>query len=507
MKKKQFQFGGRRYEISFKNEKKGPINIGSESWFVPSIDYLKEKKQVLIIGAGWYGCHTALALKKAHPAWDIYLFEKKANIFSAISGLFGIRLHTGPHYPRSKVTREACHQGFINFRKDYPELINDHSYSIYGLGNKDAAGRPSKVTVDEFSAVCQEFGNAREIQPKEWNYQNLLYAVDIDEPSVIVGKPLRGFFAKKLKEADVKVYTNTNVTHLEKQGNKIAVKYSKKYDYRKHEKSFDQVINTTSYQSLIPSPPPLGINVVYQVCLALDYKHKVDPLPEKPFSFIGMDGGFPSFMPCANHADRSKPVAKYILTNGEYTQHSFNTANEAHAFLAQLKNTRDTYVSTEVRKKCEAEMQRFYPNFLNEFKYKAWRGTVLCKLVTDTEVRCAVTYKDEKGVITVTPGKISEISATAKEVEALILNSNESIVKEGQYSYIEAGVFARARKEFATKPKENSVKTSDLKSFSNYSAEVYQKPSFWQQSLSFLQDACFEPLKAIERTRLYAGVN
>ncbi len=197
-KKKSLQFGKfGEYEISFNlGGKKRPINIGYGNWFIPAIDYFKEKKKVLFIGAGWSGCHTALALKKEHPAWDIYIFEKNADIFSGISGLFGIRLHRGPHYPRSKETREACHKGFIKFNEDYPKLINDHAYSIYGLGNKDATGKPPKVTVKQFSAVCQEFGNAREIQPEKWNFKNLDYAVDIDEPSVVVGKPLRRFFLK-----------------------------------------------------------------------------------------------------------------------------------------------------------------------------------------------------------------------------------------------------------------------------------------------------------------------
>ncbi len=244
------------------------------------------------------------------------------------------------------------------------------------------------------------------------------------------------------------------------------------------------MINTTSYQSLIPSNLPLDIDVVYQVCLALVYKHKVKPLPKKPFSFIVMDGGFPCLMPYDDRLDRSKPVEKYILTNGEYTQHSFSTAKEAHEFLAKLKVKKDTYVSTEVRKKCEAEMLRFYPNFLNEFKYKGWKGTVLCKPITETELRCSATYQDEKGVITVTPGKISEISATAKEVDALILG--KSIVKEGQYSYVKNGVLDRARKEFSEKPKGSVGNTALLKSFSDYSSKIYQKssfPVFWQQSL------------------------
>ena len=63
-------------------------------------------KKVIIVGGGWYGAHLALALKKAE--YDVEIFEKNDDIFKAVSGNFGIRLHKGPHYPRSPETRKTC---------------------------------------------------------------------------------------------------------------------------------------------------------------------------------------------------------------------------------------------------------------------------------------------------------------------------------------------------------------------------------------------------------------
>lgn len=70
------------------------------------------KKKIAIIGSGWYGVHIALVLKKECPSYKVTLFEKSPDIFSEISGKFGIRLHSDLYYPRSEATRIACHKGF-----------------------------------------------------------------------------------------------------------------------------------------------------------------------------------------------------------------------------------------------------------------------------------------------------------------------------------------------------------------------------------------------------------
>lgn len=96
--------------------------------------------KIAVIGGGWYGCHIARVLKLA--GHDVTLFESHEQIFRGISGRFGIRLHAGPHYPRSEKTRKSCREGFAEFANTYPELVVKHAYSIYGLGTLDANNEP-----------------------------------------------------------------------------------------------------------------------------------------------------------------------------------------------------------------------------------------------------------------------------------------------------------------------------------------------------------------------------
>jgi hypothetical protein len=98
--------------------------------------------KIAIVGAGWYGCHLALKLKKA--GHSVVLLEKNSDISMQISGKFGIRLHLSPHYPRSDATTNNCRNNFEKFKNEYSDLIVEHDYSIYGLGNFDADGLPSK---------------------------------------------------------------------------------------------------------------------------------------------------------------------------------------------------------------------------------------------------------------------------------------------------------------------------------------------------------------------------
>ncbi len=61
---------------------------------------------IAIIGAGWYGAHLACELAKQRHT--VTLIEKNIAILSETSGTFGVRLHRGPHYPRSSETRKGC---------------------------------------------------------------------------------------------------------------------------------------------------------------------------------------------------------------------------------------------------------------------------------------------------------------------------------------------------------------------------------------------------------------
>ncbi|WP_010597021.1 hypothetical protein [Rickettsiella massiliensis] len=295
-------------------------------------------------------------------------------------------------------------------------------YSVYGLGIIDANGNPSKVGKEEFDSVCKEFESYKEIQPDEWGYNNLSFAVDIEEPSLVLGEPLRHFFIKKLEEAGVRLLREFDVIKVKKRiDNKLVVSGKSGKINNNQRFVFNYVINTTSYQTLIPDPRGLSLKmeIVYQSCLALMYEYTERPLPNLPFSFIVMDGWFPCLMPYDDRTNKNEIFSKYIMTHGKWTtMGSYKTADEAKNHLHSIG---DEFIAQHVKPNCEKEMERFWPGFKQKFIYIEWIGTVLAKIKTDKEFRSAVIFQNKKNkMIYVIPGKVSNIFDAGEEVLSLV---------------------------------------------------------------------------------------
>ena len=424
-------------------------------------------KKIAIVGAGWYGCHLARVLKLA--GFEVTLLEKHADIFKGISGKFGIRCHSGLHYPRSQAMRVNCQERYAEFIKTYPDLVLEHTYSIYGLGNLDADNEQSKTDFTTFKKVGKEANNSREIDPKQWGYNNLQCAFNVEESSILIDNILREKFRQKLLNANVKIVCNFTVNKLIKsENNKIIV-----IGEGATPEIFDHVINATSYQTLLPLEQslPFDINIFYQPCLALVYEDrlsKVMSLP--PFSFIVMDGWFPCIMPYISHSEAlDAPYRKYIVTHSKYTiMGSYKSLEEANACLA---NINDKVINELIKPKCESEMEKFWPQFAasmhssmeRRFKYIGWKSSILAKIKTNREFRGAVTFAKDN-IIHIIPGKITNIFDVEREVISLI--NNQNILYQGDYQYVKNGILDCAIGEI-TEPLDRSIRnTCTLQTYS-----------------------------------------
>ena len=401
--------------------------------------------RIAIVGAGWNGCHLATEL--ANLGHSVTILEKHPAIFQGCSGQFGIRLHRGPHYPRSKSTRESCHSSFNRFCETYPELVKSHEESIYALGKRDAENHLPKVSEKTFEAVCLETKECRRIDVEAKAIRGVSSAYDLSEPSIAVGRELQSSFERRLAATSVEVILNAEVERTRRRPyGPLMVFYTAKGKDGCARRQFldtDLIINATGYQSLTPAlgvkPHPLGLDVVYQVCLAFRYE---DTSPgEKPISFIVMDGWFPCLMPSIDQGPSDypllcsgsgryntdepnggnpvkKPSREYILTHGSYTiLGSFPQPEQAQSLLDRISE--DSPVTLQIRTAAEDEMTRFWPSFKGRFVYRGWQGTVQAKLRTHCEFRSSVVFEKDR-VIYVFPGKISNVFNACDEVLELI---------------------------------------------------------------------------------------
>ena len=409
--------------------------------------------KIAIIGAGWYGCHVALELKKI--GYTVEVFEKNSTIFSGISGNYGIRLHRGPHYPRSEKTRQICANSFNDFLDLYPELIVEHEHSYYALGITDAHGNKPKVSSEHFNKVCHETTECEDVDVKKTGLRSVQEIYDLKEPSIVLGDRVRSFFVRKLQEANIPVHLNAHVSNIldtETGVNVFVDKTNKLFDFAVNATSFKELAHLTEKIKL-----PIDLQVTFQTCLSLKY---IDRQPEKKvFSFIVMDGWFPCLMPTVSTESYD---GSYILTHGCYTIMSSSPTPE----LAQkiLDSYTNDDINEGVKKPCEEDMKRYWPDFCDRFEYVGWKGAVLAKPKTQSEFRGAITFSKGK-IVHIIPGKVSTVINAAREAIQLIAMNN--CISSQDISYVAGGILDLAQSEIEKHPSSTDISTTNLNIVSN----------------------------------------
>ena len=89
--------------------------------------------KIRVLGGGLYGCHIASVLLDA--GHDVQLHEIAERLFSGASGNIPARLHCGAHYPRSKLTRDACSQHFAAFMAAYGDFTRGVPCNVYAVAH------------------------------------------------------------------------------------------------------------------------------------------------------------------------------------------------------------------------------------------------------------------------------------------------------------------------------------------------------------------------------------
>jgi glycine/D-amino acid oxidase-like deaminating enzyme len=105
----------------------------------------------IVIGGGFYGCETALELKRLGFE-RIILVEREAGLLRRASFVNQARVHNGYHYPRAYVTAFKSRKNFEAFVDEYAEAVMHNMEMYYAIA------RGSRVSADQFEAFCQTIG-------------------------------------------------------------------------------------------------------------------------------------------------------------------------------------------------------------------------------------------------------------------------------------------------------------------------------------------------------------
>lgn len=101
-----------------------------------------------IIGGGFYGCMTALLLKRKFP--KVVLLEKESEILQRASFRNQARIHNGYHYPFNIRTALRSRVNFPRFISEFKDCVDDTVKSYYAISRVH-----SSLNATQFITFCK----------------------------------------------------------------------------------------------------------------------------------------------------------------------------------------------------------------------------------------------------------------------------------------------------------------------------------------------------------------
>jgi hypothetical protein len=333
--------------------------------------------KILIIGAGWYGCHIANYL--IIRGVDITIVDKTNSIFTGSSFKNQNRLHLGYHYPRSAETITESIIGYNKFQNIYPYLATSFSKNLYFISKEQ-----SYVDISSYIHIITDHISSHRFVNQETIPINI---INVNESVLEVKeKYINPFKARELFAKELRPYmldiSDTNVF-----------------------KSIDSIIEACN------SEYSLVVNCTYNHLNPIEYEHyelfvtllyKIDT-PEV-FGYTIMDGPFFSIYP-------------YDIDNKIYTVTSVThgVAYKGRKLEYELSESQ----LGSIRQKMEEQILQYIPDWCALSTYVSHYTSWKTKHNTVTDDR-SVRYTHENGILNIYGGKITGIFEAEKIVSAIL---------------------------------------------------------------------------------------
>jgi hypothetical protein len=353
----------------------------------------EKKKTVAVIGAGIFGCTTAIELSTA--GFSVTLFDKASDIMQAASGINQYRMHRGYHYPRSPETIRSSMEATPLFEEVFKDAIMTHVPHYYAIAKEG-----SKVSGEVYLEVLRTHGLPFEIET--------LPQVNADAVDVVVRATehlydpakLRELVRERLIDAGVTLMLNREV-HVDEL----------------HEYDFVVVATYAHFNSALKERTDAHRDYQYEVCEKL-----VVEMPDelKGMSLVVMDGPFMCFDPLG---DTGYSVMGHV--DHAIHQRSFGTYAQVPEYLVPLLNkgiiANPEYTNFE---KFIASGTHFVPALAHARHVGSMYTirTVLPK-VDATDERPTIIESLDHRVFTIYSGKVGNSVQAARDVVAMITAS------------------------------------------------------------------------------------
>tara|TARA_A100001015_G_scaffold102812_1_gene114165 strand:+ start:2639 stop:3676 length:1038 start_codon:yes stop_codon:yes gene_type:complete len=162
--------------------------------------------KIAVIGAGLFGCVTALELSKK---FKVDLFEKQTDIMQCASGINQWRLHGGYHYPRSPDTMSEIQSSLLRFKEYFSNNIFVETNNYYAIAKHN-----SKTSAEQFENFCKTFYLGLTSKKLDFlNYDNIDTSYQVQE-QIINPFKLKGKIKGMLIKSSVNLYTESNIDYI-----------------------------------------------------------------------------------------------------------------------------------------------------------------------------------------------------------------------------------------------------------------------------------------------------
>lgn len=254
----------------------------------------------VVIGGGFFGCETALELKRLGFS-RILVVEREPGLLRRASFVNQARVHNGYHYPRAPATALRSRVSFEKFVAEYSDAI------VRDLKKYYAIARGSRVTADQFEAFCNAIGAVN--RPAPFDVERLFAPGTIErvfevEEFAFDAVKLADRLRSRLEAAriDVRLGSEARITSFDGAGVDV--------DISGEGKRARFVFNCT-YSEL----PFVGVGLGTRIKRELTEMLLINPPPQiRGRGFTIMDGPFFSTMPFP-------PSGLHSLSHVRYTPH------------------------------------------------------------------------------------------------------------------------------------------------------------------------------------------
>jgi hypothetical protein len=347
---------------------------------------------VLIIGAGLFGCCAAIELAQA--GFNIDLIDSEADIMQQASRVNHNRVHLGYHYLRSIETAEQSLEGLISFMLNYGSAVESQFNNYYAIAKQN-----SRTSPEEFLNFCEKVKiHYDHAYPDEkfFNKEMLSACFKVPEP-VFDYISLKKKVQENLIKSKANLLLNHRLTLLEKTNDHYTATYNT------ISKEYEVVINASyanfnNINALLGIPPK---KLQYDRVMIPEFKYS-----SSPFGLTIMDGAFCSVMP------KGKLQNEFLLYHVKHSVLESDFAEQRPVFSLR----------PEIRHHEIYENSEVYMPFLSNVTKNGYKEVVrvINKNHNDARLTELFTYDDFNNYFALLSGKITTCVQLGLEIKHIL---------------------------------------------------------------------------------------